>query len=589
MPGRPDPTRTDSLGQGERAGRGALAVLSEIARLLNSRVDVESAFDEVLRLVTELLGLRTAWLFLQGPAGRRLVFAAAHGLPPALEVDEAQPLRHGTCDCFYRFYDGELREAVNVVECSRLQEARGDKGGLVYHASVPLRASHGVLGVLNVAAEGESLFDEQALSLLTAVGEHLGTALERSRLFTGERRRAAAWEAVDRVVRRLGELEPAGLLTPEAVAWRFAEACRAEMGAGRVAVALAEGDRLRWGAVAVEAGAPLPAGPAIQPGDTVPARSLAAACWRKGRPHFGQRPARRGSAQPAAWAVLPMGIGRRSLGVVLLERTGAADWTDGERAALRSLADHLALALENARLVARARELARVEERHRLARDLHDAVSQNLFSLTMLLAAGRQHLQAGQPGEALRAVDEAQERARVALSEMRRLVREVRVASPPRVAPRTVGELAEALRRLASEDPLAGRMGVEVRWVPGRYEPHTALEPDRAETLVRVAHEALHNALRHAAARSVHLSLAVAGRRVRLVVRDDGRGFDARRARHGGGGLSIMAERCRLVGGGLRIRSRPGQGSRVEAWVPLEPASANSLVQAGGEPGARTA
>ncbi|NLG69643.1 MAG: GAF domain-containing protein, partial [Firmicutes bacterium] len=363
MPGRPDLAPPDGLAPGERAGRGALAVLSEIARLLNSRVDVQSAFDEVLRLVTELLGLRTAWLFLQGPAGRRLVFTSAHGLPAALEVDGARPLRHGTCDCFYLFYDGELREAVNVVECSRLQEARGDKGGLVYHASVPLRASHGVLGVLNVAAEGESLFDEQALSLLTAVGEHLGTALERSRLFTRERRRAAAFEAVDRVMRRLGELEPAGHLSLEAVAWRFAEACRAEVGAERVAVALADGERLRWGAVAAEAGAPLPAGPALRPGDAVSPRSLAAACWRRGRPHFGQRPARRGSTELVAWAALPIEIGRRRLGVVLLERTGAVGWTDGERAALRSLADHLALALENARLVARARELARVEER----------------------------------------------------------------------------------------------------------------------------------------------------------------------------------------------------------------------------------
>ncbi len=83
MPGRPDLAPPDGLAPGERAGRGALAVLSEIARLLNSRVDVQSAFDEVLRLVTELLGLRTAWLFLQGPAGRRLVFTSAHGLPPA--------------------------------------------------------------------------------------------------------------------------------------------------------------------------------------------------------------------------------------------------------------------------------------------------------------------------------------------------------------------------------------------------------------------------------------------------------------------------------------------------------------------------
>ncbi|HEY8498772.1 MAG TPA: GAF domain-containing sensor histidine kinase [Limnochordales bacterium] len=555
-------------------------MLGEIARLLNSRVDIESAFDEVLRLVTELLGLRTAWLFLQGRTGRRLVFAAAHGLPPALQVERMRPLRQGTCDCFYLFYGGRLREAVNVVECSRLQEASGDRGGLVYHASVPLRASSGVLGVLNVAAEGESLFDEAALSLLTAVGEHLGTALERSRLFSEQRRRGAAFESVDRVVRGLAEPGP-GVGTPvEVVARRFARACLAHLAVDRVWVALGEGQDLRLAAVEARPGERLPAA-AARPGELVSPRGLLGACWRTGRPHFGQRAAR-GARPEAVWAVLPVALGRQGLGCVMLERAGSELWGPGERDALRALADHLALAVANARLMERARELARVEERHRLSRDLHDTVSQNLFSLTMLLAASRQHLEAGQAEEARLALEEAQERARATLADMRRLVREMRPSGRPGPALHTVGDLAAALESLSRSDPLARRMGVAVLWEPGRLDPDAPVDAGRADALLRVAQEALHNALRHARARTVRVSLRATGRRLSLVVADDGQGFHVRRARGEGGGLAIMAERCRLAGGGLRIRSRIGTGTRVEAWIPLGGASQGGTE---GEPG----
>ncbi|MEW6048486.1 MAG: GAF domain-containing protein, partial [Bacillota bacterium] len=216
----------------------SLQILTDIARLLNSRADIEAALDEVLRLVTQLLGLRTAWLFLAEPPGRRLSLASAYQLPPALQANGREPLRWRWCRCFELFYRGDLREAVNVLECSRLEQAEGQRCGLVYHASVPLRSSAGVLGVLNVAAEGSTLFDGGALNLLTAVGEHLGTALERSRLFAHERSRAAAYEAVDRVSRALAGPEPdAGDASLEAIGRRFAAACLEAFGLDAVSVA----------------------------------------------------------------------------------------------------------------------------------------------------------------------------------------------------------------------------------------------------------------------------------------------------------------------------------------------------------------
>ena len=575
--------------EGSQGRARSLEVLSEIARLLNARVDVEPALDEVLQLVTRLLGLQAAWVFLQQPPGRRLHLTAACGLPPALEADGRRPLRVGSCSCFSVFYKGELREAVNVLECSRLGEAEGDRQGLVYHASVPLRSSSGVVGVLNVAARGVTLFDRAALNLLTTAGDHLGTALERSRLFRRELRRAAIYEAVNRTIRSLGEPKPGTGDPVRAVALRFAQNALRNLGLDAVSVATApkeDAGSLQLNATVhrrVKADPPPPGrgepGDAVaaawMPGDVLSERSLLYLSWRTARAYFGHAGTARRSLprvgvlpQPGSWAVLPLLLaGQRCAGAVLLERRSPEPWLPVEREALRSLADHLALTLEGVRLAARARDLARVEERHRLARDLHDAVSQNLFSLNMILAAAREHLQAGRLDEARQAQDEARQRGEAVLVEMRRLVQELR--PDPGDATRRVGDLAAALSRLAREEPLARHLGVEVEVTTGSLDTACAIEPAAFEALLRVGLEAVHNAAKHGSARRVRVHLASTRRGLWLNVSDDGRGFDVRApTRSDGQGLSIMAERCRLAGGTLKVRSRPGRGTRIAAWVP---------------------
>ena len=557
--------------------------------MLNARVDVESALDEALQLVTRLLGLKAAWLFLQQPSGRRLLLAAAHGLPPALEADGRRPLQLGSCSCFSLFYRSQLREAVNVLECSRLAEATGDRQGLIYHASVPLRSTSGVIGVLNVAAPGVALFDRSSLSLLTTVGDHLGTALERSRLFRRELRRAAIYEAVNRTLRSLGEPKPQAGDPLRAVAVRFAKSALRNLGVDAVSVATAprqDASPLQLTATARRPSRTEPplSGNAEQaelvaaawaPGDTLPERSLPTAAWRTGRAYFAHAGTVRRSLppvgvlpHPGSWAVLPLLLaGQRCVGAVLLERRTPEPWLPTEREALRSLADHLALTLEGVRLAARARELARVEERHRLARELHDAVSQNLFSLNMILAAAREHLQAGRLDEARKAHDEARQRGEAVLVEMRRLVQELRPDSGD--ATRRVGELAAALAELAAAEPLARHLGVEVEVTTGALDPTCAIDPMAFEALLRVGLEAVHNAAKHGVARRVRVHLGSTRRGLHLTVSDDGYGFDpCAQARSEGQGLSIMAERCRLAGGTLQVRSQPGRGTRITAWVP---------------------
>lgn len=176
-----------------------LATMNAIGEVLNQEASFAVAADRALSRLIELLGLQAGWLFVTGVArgeakAGALTVAACHGLPPALATDDAAPLREGGCDCQWLFRRGRLDAGVNIVHCSRLQAADGDRAGLEVHASIPLLGRHGPVGIMNLAAPGRERFDEATLAFLTAVGRQLGTAFERSRLLD-ERTREARYTA----------------------------------------------------------------------------------------------------------------------------------------------------------------------------------------------------------------------------------------------------------------------------------------------------------------------------------------------------------------------------------------------------------
>ncbi len=165
-----------------------LTTLGKIAETLNQAVDVRSALESALVRLLELMGLETGWIFLVDPHsqnrwfGKGYTLVAHHNLPPALALDKPRPWK-GTCDCQSFCQKGKLSGAYNEVRCSRLLNAPGDRRGLVMHASVPLRSGEQVLGIMNVAGPDWTHFSAEALALLTNVGNQMGIALERARLF----------------------------------------------------------------------------------------------------------------------------------------------------------------------------------------------------------------------------------------------------------------------------------------------------------------------------------------------------------------------------------------------------------------------
>jgi signal transduction histidine kinase len=274
----------------------------------------------------------------------------------------------------------------------------------------------------------------------------------------------------------------------------------------------------------------------------------------RSHPRFGWWPA----AHPVLTSFLGMPIVHDGdiLGTLFLANKQApGGFTADDEELLRLLAAHAAIALINARLYERSRELSIVEERNRIARELHDAVTQKLFSLRLTADAAA----ALMVRDATRAVSELDTVRRLAAEvtdELRAIVvglRPIDLAGDGLdVALRKQAELLDRVHHPA------------VKFTGG---PVPRLPAAREEAAYRIAQEALHNALRHAAPTLITVGIHAANGSVMLEVSDDGRGFDpATPSRQFG--LASMRDRARAAGGRLYVRSGPGAGTTVRLEMP---------------------
>ncbi len=257
---------------------------------------------------------------------------------------------------------------------------------------------------------------------------------------------------------------------------------------------------------------------------------------------------------------VPIKDGPDVLGIIFLaNKRTPGGFSERDEELLSLFAAHAAIALTNARLYERSRELSVIEERARLARDLHDAVSQKLFGIRVKARAAA-ILVPKDPGRAAAELESVAELGVEAYAELRAVIDNL---LPPDLG--THG-LAGSLRRYAE---VAGRAyGRRVRFHAAQL-PCLGAEIDAV--VYRVAQEALHNALRHSGAREVRVTLCRDPGSVVLEVGDDGPGFspDAPGARPGGLGLVSMRDRASSVGATLTVSSAPGTGTTVRLSVPV--------------------
>ncbi|MEX0961149.1 MAG: GAF domain-containing sensor histidine kinase [Burkholderiales bacterium] len=255
---------------------------------------------------------------------------------------------------------------------------------------------------------------------------------------------------------------------------------------------------------------------------------------------------------------VPMSLGRETVGWICV-RSSKADAKDLESKIYlaEALAGQATLAVQMARLNEQARQAAVLEERNRIARDIHDTLAQGFTGVVVNLEAASRTLKKDNVALALEHIEHARSLAQAGLGEARLSVRALR----PEVLQQA--DLAHALqallRRLETSGVLHARFKSDGEKVslPGEIESE----------LLRIAQEGVTNVLKHARAHKVELQLSFGSDAVRLSIADDGIGFDSR-AQHDGFGLLGMRERAERIGARLLVSSRPAQGTRVETVIP---------------------
>jgi len=258
-----------------------------------------------------------------------------------------------------------------------------------------------------------------------------------------------------------------------------------------------------------------------------------------------------------SWLAVPLALKDRVVGMLSLSYNRPDFYTPRHARLTMAIANQAAVAIENARLYERAQEFAALEERQRLARELHDSVSQAIFSITLHARTARTLLDRGELGKLAEPLDHVFSLSQAAMAEMRALIFELRPESL-----QNEGLVAALTKQVAS---IRARHGIDVKTILCS-EPEVPLETK--EALYRIAQEALHNTVKHARATRVDIRMECDDERATLMLRDNGIGFDSNGPFPGHLGLQSMRERVARVDGKLEITSARGEGTTVRVEIP---------------------
>lgn len=275
-----------------------------------------------------------------------------------------------------------------------------------------------------------------------------------------------------------------------------------------------------------------------------------------------------------SWIGIPLLVRGHVTGLLSLTHEQPGYYTETHARLAQAISHQIAIAIENARLYEQAQDLATLGERNRIARELHDSVTQLLYGISLLSTAASRSAGKKNVEQVQQNLGEIKDNALQALQEMRLLILEL---NPPLLQKHG---LVAALK--ASLESIESRAGLETELhTDGVSRLPRAIEPD----VYRIAMEALNNLVRYARAKKVTVNLQTLSDWVILDICDNGVGFDLEFARSGAGmGIHNMEQRAQRLGGRLDITSRPGAGTRIKAEIPLLGHATETVnINAGGE------
>ena len=425
--------------------------------------------------------------------------------------------------------------------------------------TVPILVKGQVIGALDVQSQKLNDFDATDLELMQALASQTGVAIDNARLFAAEKHRADQFRVLTEVSQQITSIHDIDELLRQVV-----KLVQDTFGYYHIEVGLIEGEELVF---QVGAGHPWD-----QPDQRerlsrlkVGGGSIAGMVAANGRlfvtPDVSQEPRALSirDSRVRSKLTVPILTKESVIGVLDVESDRLNDFDATDVDLITSLADQVGIAIENARFYENASKVAVLEERQRLARELHDSVTQSLYGITLYSQAAAAQLALEHHDEVDNLLDEINATSQEALAEMRLLIYQLR---PP------------ALEKEGLISVLQARLSA----VEGRAGLKTSLKSDLAirlpfeieDGLCHIAQEALNNTLKHARAHTVSVTLRRNESGVVLEVSDNGVGFDVNSALDEGKmGLPGMQAHASELGGSLTITSTPGQGTRVRVEVNL--------------------
>ncbi|GAF64193.1 hypothetical protein BTS2_1085 [Bacillus sp. TS-2] len=299
-----------------------------ISKTLNKGKNLEEMLQAVLEALLDITNIETGWIFLiDKEQQHRLI--ASHGLPEGLQYNDCEPLKIGGCWCMNKFRNGELKHAVNILNCKRLEMVKtnhwGCINGMERHATIPIKAGEEPLGLMNIASVEIDSFSQDDLDLLETVAYQMGATIKRFQLYLEEQERARMLSQLQKYIAQISQeanidtfLEHAGELALKYFDWK--------------------GIQFKWNHTDLLVG-------------------------EKAVYHYSSRI----EWKPNVLEISIFGDHISKASSIILEE----------------ILTHLSLQLQKLYLHQEEKKLVKTNERERISRDLHDSVNQLLFSLIL--------------------------------------------------------------------------------------------------------------------------------------------------------------------------------------------------------------
>jgi nitrate/nitrite-specific signal transduction histidine kinase len=540
-----------------------LSVLNEVALAASQLLDLQQILDLALDTVVNTLGLEAGCIYLLSEESGQLVRRTCRGIRQD-SCQEIERLRQQASGALSEqvVRSGELIFIADMAAEDRLQGLWPDKKGRSY-VNIPLKSKGAVVGTMALITYDGRPLTEREVEVLKAVGDEIGIAIDKALLLAETRSR----EQESTTLYQLG-MQLSSSLDLDQVLEVVADSARQLLAADIGVVGLLEEGRQAM-VVKAAAGARTQAlrGLTVPISGETPGAALAL-----GRPLILEEyqidlpiPYTRDVVEAeniVSFLAVPLQRGEHPVGMVGVMMRESRHFTQNDVQLLTRLAHQVVVAVENARLYQQVRRLAILEERDRLAREMHDYLAQAVGYLNLKVSITSGLLSSHQMDQVEAGLLELKQVTKEIYTDVREAIFSLRTADSAGLG------LLPTLRDYLEE--YERHYGVQAELVvdedPGGFSPEVDVQ------VLRIIQEALTNVRKHAKTSRAWVRLEQEDSRLRITVEDDGRGFDPARVEWAGQryfGLQIMRERAESIGGHLELDSRPGHGTRVTIWMPF--------------------